>query len=401
MAKAPDTLRLLIVCSSLDLRTPFSATPAWWQLLKGLYEIGVDLTVTAYHGPVPETLWWRAYPNPARRLGNAYTVLRDSARRVRTRLPHAKSAGRAGTAASQRIALKLAQAVVAPRWRRHLGAILEAERDIDAVLLVSVPPNHLRGVAGSIRRHTGLPVLFYDGDVPASLPQYSGFASGFRIYPGADLAEFDAVLSNSLGGEAALRELGAAAVHTLYYGADPQVYEPLRLVQDLDVSFYGHTTEYRREWIQALMADPSHAMLEARFAVRGLELKDVGRAEALPYRSFNSLRAFIARSRINVVIPRQPHADVYASSTMRPFELALSEACMVSSPCQGIEEWFEPGKEIIVVGSAVETVDRYRFLLRNEIERRAIGQAARKRALSEHTCRHRARRLVQIVTEYL
>jgi len=396
-ARAPSTLRLLVVCSSLDLRTPFSATPAWWQLLKGLYEVGVDLTVTTYHGQAPETLWWRAYPNPAGGLGGAYAALRAGARRLTGVLPFLGGA----TPAGQRLTLGLAQALVAPTWRRHLARILEAEADIDAVLLVSVPPNHLRGVAGHIRRRFGLPVLFYDGDVPASLPAWSGFASGFRIYPGADLAEFSAVLSNSLGGEQALRSLGAAAVHTLYYGADPQVYEPLGLPQDTDVFFFGHTTEYREEAIRIMLADPSLAMPEARFAVRGVGLGAVGRAEKLPYGSFSSLRSCIARSRINAVIPRQPHADLHGSSTMRPFELALSGACMVSSPCAGIEEWFEPGKEIIVVGSAQEAIDRYRFLLRHDDERLAIGQAARERALSEHTSRHRARRLVEIVTEYL
>ncbi len=397
MAKAPSPLRLLVVCSSLDLRTPLSATPAWWQLLKGLYEVGVDLTVTTYHGQAPETLWWRAYPNPAGGLGRLYAALRDTARRAGDGLPFLGDT----SPASQWLTLGLAQAFVAPRWRRHLARILEAEAKIDAVVLISVPPNHLRGVAGHLRQRFGVPVLFYDGDVPASLPDHQGFASGFRIYPGADLAEFSAVLSNSLGGEQALRSLGAAAVHTLYYGADPQVYEPLALPQDIDVFFFGHTTEYRQEWIRAMLADPSRAMPEARFAVRGVGLGDVGRAEALPYRSFNSLRASIARSRINVVIPRQPHANLYGSSTMRPFELALSGACMVSSPCAGIEEWFEPGKEIVVVGSAEEAVDRYRFLLRHEGDRRAIGQAARERALSQHTSRHRARRLVEIVTEYL
>ncbi len=36
-------MKLLFVVSSLDLTQPFSATPAWWQLMKGLYEIGVEV----------------------------------------------------------------------------------------------------------------------------------------------------------------------------------------------------------------------------------------------------------------------------------------------------------------------------------------------------------------------
>ncbi len=43
-------MKLLVIVSSLDLTQPFSATPAWWQLLKALYEVGVDVIATPYQG---------------------------------------------------------------------------------------------------------------------------------------------------------------------------------------------------------------------------------------------------------------------------------------------------------------------------------------------------------------
>jgi spore maturation protein CgeB len=92
---------------------------------------------------------------------------------------------------------------------------------------------------------------------------------------------------------------------------------------------------------------------------------------------------------------------VYASSSSRPFELASFGACMVANPYLGIENWFEPDKEIVVVGSAEEAVDRYRWLLEDEAARRRIGAAARARLLAEHTFRHRAAQLVGIIQQYL
>jgi len=53
------------------------------------------------------------------------------------------------------------------------------------------------------------------------------------------------------------------------------------------------------------------------------------------------------------------------------------------------------------VHSAEEAIDRYRFLLAHETERQAIGRAARKRALAEHTFHHRAEQLVRIIKEHL
>jgi spore maturation protein CgeB len=295
----------------------------------------------------------------------------------------------------------LAHAVVAPKWRRHLHHILRREAGVSAVLFVNVPPNHLRGVADSVRREHRLPVLFYDGDVPASLPASRGFATGFRIYDGADLSEFDGVICNSTGGSRALEQMGARAVHTLHFGADPDLHAPFETNKDIDVFFYGHTSEYRVAWLRAMIAAPSLALPEVRFVVRGVNLGDLGRAELLSNVPFSRLRELVGRSRINLAITRDAHAQVYGSSTMRLFELAMMGACIVCNPCLGIEQWFEPGKELVVVHSEAEAIDRYRFLLAHEAERLALGQAARRRALVEHTFRHRASELVRLLGAYV
>ena len=394
-------MKLLVACSSLDLRTPLSSTPAWWQLLKALYETGVELLVTTYQGDVPESLWWRRFPNPTRRQGDAFAAMRGAVRRFRGDSVGDDGSSTSKESVSQMAVRKLAQMAIAPRWSRHLRAILKYEADVDAVLLISVPPNHLRGIAADLRARFGVPVLFYDGDVPASLPPYQGFGTGVAFYPGADLREFDAVLSNSKGGAEALLQRGAARVHPFYYAADPDVYRPLAIEPDIDVSFYGHTMEYRRAWIRAMLTLPQASMPETRFGVRGIRIEAGAGIEGLPYRGFSDLRSCIARSRINLNIVREPQATVYASSTLRPFELAMMGACMVSNPYLGIEEWFEPGKEVVVVGSPEEAVDRYRFLLQNETERRALGTAARRRALAEHTYRQRAEQLVEILEGYV
>ncbi|RPI99400.1 MAG: hypothetical protein EHM39_06590, partial [Chloroflexi bacterium] len=85
-------MKLLVIVSSLDLTQPFSATPAWWQFLKALYEVGVDLIVTPYQGPAIETPWWRAAPNPARLEGDMFKLARDTVRRF-TGVEQSQAAG--------------------------------------------------------------------------------------------------------------------------------------------------------------------------------------------------------------------------------------------------------------------------------------------------------------------
>lgn len=399
-------MKLFFLVSSLDLTQPFSATPAWWQLLKGLYEIGVDVIAAPYQGPAIESLWWRAADNPAQIHGDAFKTGRDAVRRFTPKTPPraAKPSPDADESESRtdKLVRQFAQTLIAPLWERHLDRLLTREPDIDAVIILTAPLNHLVGVPEAITRKHGKPVLYYDGDVPASLPSMAGFASGFRIYQGADVREYAAFISNSEGGADALKAMGAHAVHTLFYGADPDVFSPVDVpAQDLDVMFYGHGREYRDAWIDAMIKAPSLALTDTRFAVRGTKLGDLGRAEMLPYLSFSKLREYACRTKLNLVITRAAHASVYASSSSRPFELASMGCCMVGSPYLGVERWFEPGREIFIVQSAEEALDRYRYLLTHDAERRAAGIAARERVLKEHTFRHRARALTEIVKLYL
>lgn len=391
-------MKILAICSSLDLRYPFSCTPAWWQLFKGLYEIGVEVVATPYQGYAVEGLWWKVYGNPCQWEGELFRRARNLVRRTPGGLKDTCQPEQTGESLSDKMVRKLANAFIRPRWQRHICQILEVERDIDAILVLTVPLNHLAGLPRCVKTRYSLPVIYYDGDMPESLPAFQGFASGFKIYQGADLAEYDGFICNSEGGAIELGKMGAGSVHVLHYGADPDLFHPVDVEQDIDVFFYGHGCEYRREWIEQMIAIPSCQMNGARFAVRGTAMDvDLGRAQQLPYASFSKLREYCCRSKINLNITRRAHASVYASSSSRPFELAALGCCIVSNPVEGMEEWFEPGHEVFIVHDAQEAVRTYGRLLADEGKRQAAGQRARGRVLREHTYRRRARQLVEII----
>jgi spore maturation protein CgeB len=97
------------------------------------------------------------------------------------------------------------------------------------------------------------------------------------------------------------------------------------------------------------------------------------------------------------LITRQAHASVYASSTARPFELAALGCAMVSNPYLGVEEWFEPGREVLIVHTADEASAAYRELLAHPSLRAELGSHARQRLMSEHTYQHRASQLLDFI----
>jgi hypothetical protein len=387
--------KILAVASAVDLSFRYGCTPAWWQLWKGFAEAGVDLVVTPYRGRPVESPWWRTAPNPCYREGEAFAAGRGLLARVRgDTLPRRAEADPGDT---DRLVREAIWRWVTPRWRRHLDRLVERERP-DAVVVFTVPMSHLRGIPGHLRARHGVPVVFYDGDVPMSLPEFGGMDTGFNYYHGADPSEYDLVVSNSEGGLPRLLELGARRAEAVFWGADPEFFSPRPAEKEHDVFFYGYGDKFRREWLEAMVGEPSRRMADATFALGGADfLGDTGRAQLVGDVPFNVFPETISAARVNLNITRRPHATVPTSSTARPFELASCGAAIVSNPYEGIERWFEPGSELLVVSSADEAVDAYRDLLDDRSAAEAMGARARERVLDEHTYVHRARRLLELI----
>jgi spore maturation protein CgeB len=70
---------------------------------------------------------------------------------------------------------------------------------------------------------------------------------------------------------------------------------------------------------------------------------------------------------------------------LRDFEATMSGAFYLMEHVREIEEFFEPGKEIVCFEGADDLVEKARYYLKHDDERERIRQAARRRALSEHT----------------
>jgi glycosyltransferase involved in cell wall biosynthesis len=389
--------KILAVASAVDLDFRYGCTPAWWQLWKGLYEAGAELVVTPYRGRPIESPWWRTAPNPTFLEGESFARLRDTVARVKGDRYLRRAEDNPEDGFGDRMTRELVWRWVTPRWRRHLEALVERERP-DAVIVFTVPMSHLRGVPTALRERFDVPIVFYDGDAPMSLPEFGGMDTGFNWYHDADPSEYDLVLSNSEGAVPRLLDLGARRVETVFWGADPEFFAPQPVDKEYDVLFYGYGDKFRREWVRAMIGEPSRALPDADFALGGRDFQgDVGGARLIGDVPFNTFARAISAARVNLCITRRSHATVYASSSCRPFELASSGAAVVSNPYEGIERWFEPGSELLVVNDADEATAAYRDLLADPAQAEELGRRARERVLDEHTYRHRARQVIDLI----
>jgi spore maturation protein CgeB len=78
----------------------------------------------------------------------------------------------------------------------------------------------------------------------------------------------------------------------------------------------------------------------------------------------------------------------------RLFEAAACATPIVSDYWPGLEQFFEPGREILVVSNAHEVEDA---LSLDHEQLRHIGEAARQRVLAEHTADHRGGELLSLL----
>lgn len=390
-------MKILAICNAIDLKLKQGCTPAWWQLLKGLHELGCDVIVVPFLGRSVESLWWKSYENPYALLTSLYLkhVGTFQAKNLTVIKKKEQTYKMETLNKSWR---KYVYRAISHKWKDYIVKILEIEKDVDYIVIFNIPLIVFRGLINPIRDKFGVRIVFYDGDAPVSLPKYwSPLRNPFNIYFGANLSEFDGVIVNSKGVIPDLKELGASKMEAIYWGVDPELYSPINVEKGIDVFFYGHGKEFREKWIYNMITYPSKVLLNFKFMTGGKIDMELGNTKSLGYIPISVWRRFCCESKINLNITRKHHAEVFASSTSRIFELASLRCCTVSNPINGLEEWFKAGEEIFVAKDPQEAVELYQWLLSSDDILLKTGSLARQRALKEHTFRHRAQQMIRFL----
>jgi spore maturation protein CgeB len=91
-----------------------------------------------------------------------------------------------------------------------------------------------------------------------------------------------------------------------------------------------------------------------------------------------------------------PLNDIVGVNT-RAFELAASGACQVVDLKEDLSALFKPGEEVVAYRDLADLKRHLDYYLAHPDEARAIGENALKRALAEHTLRHRLEEMLVVV----
>jgi spore maturation protein CgeB len=107
----------------------------------------------------------------------------------------------------------------------------------------------------------------------------------------------------------------------------------------------------------------------------------------------------LAESRIAV----NRHGDFAGghAANMRMFEATGVGALLVTESAANLPDFFEPGREVVAYDGVDDLVEKIRYFLEHDEERRRIAAAGQRRTLTEHTYGHRISELARMLESRL
>jgi spore maturation protein CgeB len=270
----------------------------------------------------------------------------------------------------------------------------DAIRQADLVIIGSFVPDGAKISHWMLEEAKGV-TAFYDIDTPVTLEKVE--AGNCEYLTRELIPRYNLYLSFT--GGPALAELervyGARLARPLYCAVDPDDYFPEEKTPRWDLAFMGTYSVDRQASLHRLLISTAKQAPELKFAVAGSMYpadiewpKNVNRIEHLApgdHRHFyNSQTYALNLTRIQMI-------RAGYSPSVRIFEAAACGTPILSDFWPGLDEFFVPGKEILVVRSTDQVLRALQEI--PEEQRRTIAEKARITTLAHHTGEIRSRQL--------
>jgi spore maturation protein CgeB len=296
-----------------------------------------------------------------------------------------------------------ARSVVYPATPDGLRRVLDEARAADIVVKASGVGVFDDELVGGIIKHSAPHALriFWDVDAAATLEEMRAAPEHpvRRALPSVDL-----VLTYGGGPPVveAYESFGAARCVPIYNALDPATHHPVepnsRFAADL--AFLGNRLPDREARVERFFLEPAAALPERSFLIggNGWETKAMPRTvRHLGHVFTHEHNAFNCTPLAVLNIARDSMANIGFSPATRVFEAAGAAACLITDAWEGIELFLEPDSEVLVARDGQDVAEHVRSLTPERA--RAIGEAALRRALAEHTYAHRGAEVDALLRE--
>ncbi|MFL6450329.1 MAG: glycosyltransferase [Bryobacteraceae bacterium] len=244
---------------------------------------------------------------------------------------------------------------------------------------------------------------FYDMDTPVTLSQLER-GEAVPYLPLGGFAGFDIVLSytGGLALEKLRNVLHAKCAAALYGWVNPELYYrvPASPTFTSNLSYLGTYAADRQQALEDLFVKPAETLEDSYFLIGGAMYPDTQlwpkNIRFIDHVSSADHRAFYSSSPLTLNITRGSMAAMGYCPSGRLFEAAACGTAVVSDTWNGLDTFFAPGEEIMIVESTAEAIEA----ISSDSERLArIGSRAKERTLSCHTAELRAQRLVGLLDQ--
>jgi spore maturation protein CgeB len=278
---------------------------------------------------------------------------------------------------------------------------IEAARGADVIVKASgvgVFDELLEAAVLDLKR-PGNTIVFWDVDAPATLERVkSNPADPFLPL----VSRYDFVLTYGGGDPVvnAYRALGARECVPIYNALDPATHFPVPREERFaaDLAFLGNRLPDREARVEEFFLRAAAEANERKFLLGGSGWGDKAMPSNVEYAGHVYTRdhnAFNCSPRAVLNISRESMARFGFSPATRVFEAAGAAACLITDAWEGIENFLEPGVEVLVARDGHEVAQHVASL--EEGTARRIGLAARERILARHTYAHRAEQVEQLL----
>jgi spore maturation protein CgeB len=272
--------------------------------------------------------------------------------------------------------------------------------DADAAIITSYCPD--ARLAADVVLNSPVRVrCFYDLDTGVTLERIRAGQTVDYI-PANGLGDFDLVLSYT--GGLALSELktllGARHIAPLYGSVDPEVHHPAPAEDRFraDLSYLGTYAADRQAALDDLFLEPARRRPESRFVLAGSqyprEFPWTPNIYFIPHVPPQEHAAFYSSSRLTLSVTRAPMAVMGYCPSGRLFEAAACGVPLISDEWEGLDYFFEPGRELLVARTTSHVMEA---LDMSDEALARIAQAGRERALTAHSANRRALDLENIL----
>ena len=272
-------------------------------------------------------------------------------------------------------------------------------RDADLVIVGSFVPDGVAVARWVLDTARGA-VAFYDIDTPITIDK---LRSGDAEYLTPELVErFELYLSFTAGPalDILAEEFGARRPEAFYCFVDAEAYAPVDAGERWAINYLGTYSAGRQPAVDELLVKPARMRPAERFAVAGpmyppgiVWPANVERREHVPPAEHP---AFYCGARFTLNVTRPEMRALGYAPSVRLFEAGACGAAIISDSWPGLETVFAPGEEIVIARHSRDVIEILEET--TPAEASAIGAAARRRVLREHTADRRADQLHDLVS---